>query len=597
MIRILAISIRDGFILQTSVKIWRDTITAMTAYAVKPRAPREFHDSLPHLSEAARDILFSRGINDVASAAAFISPDYDAQTHDPFLMKDMDKVVARLWKARADKEKVAVFSDYDADGIPGAVIMHDFLKKIGIEGFEIYIPHRHDEGFGLNRGAIDSFKEKGVTLLITVDCGIADVEEVAYAKSLGIDVVITDHHLPPAIMPPAFAILNPKQEGCQYPEKMLCGSGVAFKLVQAFIKKYGKELEIVEGWEKWLLDMVGIATLSDMVPLTGENRVFAVYGLKVLRKTRRVGLSALFAKLRLKREYITEDDVGFTISPRINAASRMGVARDAFVLLSTENDIEAETYADHLDHINNERKGTVAALTKEIKKILAERDEPTRHVLVIGNPHWKPALLGLAANSFANDLNKPVFVWGKDADGTIKGSCRAGGSLSVVALMEKVAEVFIEFGGHAASGGFAVVPEHVHTLEDTLSKAFEELSTGPAAVVETLYDGSLSIDDVNWDLYKGLETLAPFGTGNAKPLFIFPKALIGEVKSFGKEKNHTEVIFKNSAGRDVSAIAFFKEPSAWAQLVKGSTVALAAHIEKSTFKRYPELRLRIVDIL
>lgn len=569
----------------------------MRTYSVRPEAPKDFHAALPHIPEIARNIMFSRGISDPVSAIAFVSPNYEAHSHDPFLMKDMDRAVKRIWLAREKKEKIAVFSDYDADGIPGAVIMNDFFKKIGVEGFEIYIPHRHNEGFGLSSEAVDFFKEKNVTLLITVDCGIADVEEVRHAQSLGIDVIVTDHHLPHETLPPAFAILDPKQPGCGYPEKMLCGSGVAFKLVQAFLKKYGAEIGVPAGWEKWLLDMVGIATLSDMVPLTGENRVLAQYGLKVLKKTRREGLLALFAKQRMKREHINEDDVGFTISPRINAASRMGVARDAFTLLSTTDESEALKYADHLDHINNERKGTVAALVKEIRKIISERNDDSRNVLVVGNPHWKPSLLGLAANSFAEELGKPVFVWGRDADGMIKGSCRSGGSISVSLLMEKARDAFLDFGGHAASGGFSVAAGEIHLLEERLLAAFEALSSEPVSMADTLYDSVLRIDDVNWDVYKAIDMLAPFGTGNTKPLFIFPQAKVCEVKSFGKEKNHTEVIFRNSAGRSVSAIAFFKKPSDWKGLVEGATLDLVVHMEKSTFKNYPELRLRIIDIL
>src|SRR5581483_1794383 len=212
-----------------------------------------------------------------------------------------------------------IFSDYDADGIDGAVALHDLFRKIGYKNFEVYIPHRHNEGYGLNTEAMEEFKEAGASLVITIDCGIGDIEEVEKATALGMDIIVTDHHVPHEKLPPAYAILNPKVAGCAYPEKMLCGSGVIFKFIQAFLKKYSGEFMVNPGWEKWLLDVVGIATLSDMVPLTGENRTFAYYGLKVLKKTPRPGLSRLFTKLRIKREHISEDDVGFTITPRINA--------------------------------------------------------------------------------------------------------------------------------------------------------------------------------------------------------------------------------------------------------------------------------------
>src|SRR3989344_4561600 len=241
-------------------------------------------------SDTLSGLLVNRGITSMREAEAFISPDYKLHTHDPFLMRDMDKAVERVYKAIKNGEKIIIYSDYDADGIPGAVILYDFFKKLDVINFENYIPHRHNEGFGLNREAIDEFKTKDAKLLITIDCGAGDADEVDYANSLGLDVIITDHHELSDKIPSAFAILNPKLKNCEYPEKMLCGSGVIFKFAQAFLKKYGAEFNVPVGWEKWLLDLVGIATLSDMVPLTGENRVFAFYGLKVLKKTPRPGL-------------------------------------------------------------------------------------------------------------------------------------------------------------------------------------------------------------------------------------------------------------------------------------------------------------------
>jgi single-stranded-DNA-specific exonuclease len=569
-------------------------------------------------SDLIANLLGSRGVRNNAEAQAFISPLYESHTHDPFLMKDMDRAVDRVYRAIKENQKIVIFSDYDADGIPGGVVLHDLFKKIGKVQFENYIPHRHDEGFGLNTLAIEGFAEKDTKVMITIDCGIADIEEISLASSLGIDVIVTDHHMPARLnarlndkvgqdvsrsggphqrLPPAYAILNPKQEGCMYPEKMLCGAGVIFKFVSAFITKHGVEFDIAPGWEKWLLDMVGIATLSDMVPLTGENRVFAYYGLKVLRKTRRPGLNALYGRLRIKPSELVEDDIGFSITPRINAASRMGRPHDAFNLLATDSESEAGLLADTLEHVNNERKGTVASLVKEIRKIMSERDFSDKKVIVIGNPLWRPALLGLAANSFAGEHSKPVFLWGRDGDGAIKGSCRSGGGVSVFALMESAHEAFSDFGGHGASGGFSVVDDAVHRLEDALCGAYERMGS-VATEVENIADADISLDAVNWDTYRDIEMLAPYGTGNSKPLFLFRDALISAVRSFGKEGNHTEIIFSDSSGRKLSAIQFFVTPESFGEkATAGKKVDFVGHMEKSTFKRYPELRLRIVDIL
>ncbi len=548
-------------------------------------------------SDTVSSLLLSRGVATIKDAEAFLSPNYDAHTHDPFLMKDMDRVVERVYEAVKKGEKIVAYSDYDMDGIPGAVILHDALKKVGCTNFENYIPHRHDEGFGLHKDAIDGFKEKGASLVITIDCGITNVAEVAHANALGIDVIITDHHMPHEVLPEAFAILNPKVTGCAYPEKMLCGSGVIFKFVQALYKKYGAEFNIKEGWEKWSLDLVGMATLSDMVPLTGENRVFARYGLDVLKKTRRVGLSRLLYKLKVNREHLCEDDIGFTIAPRINAASRMGEPLAAFNLLSTDDETLAGAYADALEEVNNERKGTVASLVKEIRKKLAERDLSEKKVIVIGNPSWRPSLLGLVANPLADEFGKPAFLWGRDGDDKIKGSVRSGGKSNIVAIMEGAKDHFTHFGGHVMAGGFEVKNDMIFTLEEALNASAEKLGT----VIEEkvgFVDAHISLEDVSWTLYKDIEKLAPFGTGNPKPLFLIKGATVEDVKAFGKEKNHTEIAFRDQGGRKISAIQFFMPKSSLPKHVEAkSAIDIVAHLEKSTFKNYPELRLRIVEIL
>ncbi len=560
------------------------------------------------------NLLFYRGIKTIEEKEKFLNPDYDKHIHDPFLLKDSEKSAKRIIKAIENDEKIVIYSDYDADGIPAGVILHDLFKKIGYKNFTNYIPHRHDEGFGLNNEAIEQFAQDGVGLLITLDCGISDIEPVRLAKEKGIDVIITDHHEPhrskdgkKEILPKAFAIIDHKQNDCDYPEKILCGSGIAFKLVQAILKL--KRFDIKEGQEKWFLDMVGIATLSDMVPLIGENRIFASYGIKVLRKSPRKGLVRLLNHLKIPQRNITEDDIGFMITPRINAASRMGIPMDAFNLLSTENDDDAYRYVEHLDNINNERKGIVASLVKEVKKIINERykDNP-RNVIVIGNPDWRPSLLGLVANTCAEEYGKPAFLWGRDGDGIIKGSCRSGGTVSVVDIMHKIDKgVFMEYGGHFASGGFSVSDEAIHHLDDYLNSAFDTLQKemkNEEIVLETDYiDMELDLDKVDWDLYGDIERLAPFGVGNEKPLFIFKNIKISSIKEFGKNGNkHLELSFKKENGQTIKAVGFFMQIEKFKNkegeiLQVGDKIDLIATIEKSVFGGKVELRLRIEDII
>jgi single-stranded-DNA-specific exonuclease len=285
---------------------------------------------------------------DENAAEIFLSPEYKRDLHDPFLMRDMERACVRLYEAIENNEKIIVYADYDCDGIPGAVILVDLLKEVKYKNYEVYIPQRNSEGYGLNFEAIQKFVASDVKLIITIDLGITAIDEVAEAGVNGIDVIITDHHLPRQSLsdggsisfdlPRAYAILNPKVD--DYPEKMLCGAGVMFKFVSGFLKKYGEYYKIKPGTEKWMLDMAGLATLSDMVPLLGENRAIAFFGMKVIRKSPRPGFQKLLNKMNIDQRTISPDDIGFMVTPRLNAASRMDDPMRAFDLLSTEDEVQ-----------------------------------------------------------------------------------------------------------------------------------------------------------------------------------------------------------------------------------------------------------------
>lgn len=575
-------------------------------YVLRETVSEKIEKKLKAYIPFVRSLLCARGIDDEESAEKFLNPNYDTDLYDPYLLKDMDKVVKRILKAIEKDEKIAIFSDYDADGIPGAVVLHDFFKKIGYNNFLNYIPHRNEEGFGLNHEAIDNLARVKVKLIITIDCGITDIEQVETANNHKIDVIITDHHTPHKKLPEAFAIINPKQKGDKYPEKNLCGSGVIFKVIQALILKSHDSglkslVSIPDGWEKWLLDMVGLATLSDMVPLLGENRVLSYYGLKVLQKSKRPGIQKLLSLLRIDQRNLTEDDVGFMITPRINAASRMGIPQDAFRLLSTEDEVEAGVLVEHLNKINDERKGVVGSMIKEVKRRIEERNGDMRHVLVFGNPDWKPSLLGLVAGSFSDEHNRPAFFWGREGSNggsVIKGSCRSG-DVHVVELMEKVKDIFVDYGGHSGAGGFSILEKNIHHLEERLNEAYLELKkeVSKGTFDKVLVDRKLGLDEVCWELWREVEKFAPFGFENPKPIFLFENIEINAVKLFGKEKNHLELKFKNSNDKDVTAIAFFQNGDKYsADIKEGNKIDMVATLEKSNFRNFPELRLRIVDI-
>lgn len=549
-------------------------------------------------------LLYHRGIRDAAERDNFLNPSYDLGLNDPFLLSDMEKAVERIGRAIDGGEKIMIFSDYDADGIPGAVVFSDFFKMIGYENVGVYIPHRHDEGFGLNIGAIESIAledahQVGTKLVITIDCGITDVAEVARAKELGMDVIITDHHLPGPVLPDAFAIVDPKLSP-EYPDQMICGSGVVFKLVQGLLQKNRRG--VPEGKEKWLLDMVGIATLSDMVPLKGENRVFASYGLKVLGKSPRVGLKKLLSSLKISQKDLTEDDIAFMITPRINVASRMGNPIDAFRLLSTGDETEASELVEKLNGLNSERKGAVGAISKEIQHKVASRGLEEKKVIVLGNPSWRPAVLGLVANSLMKQYRKPVFLWGRgDSTGPahiLKGSCRSDGP-DLVALMHGVEDgIFIDRGGHKMSGGFSVSVEHVHLLDEALNATFEKIGSNASLEEELFADHILTFDDIDFRLWGIVEKMAPFGMDNLKPVFLFKGVVPADIKRFGKQKEHVDIVFIKRNGKKVSAISFFAEDDErFSNIEQGKAFDLVATLERSTFKNYPELRLRIVDVM
>ena len=544
------------------------------------------------LSPLINQLLNNRGIDSEVVAQAFLEPNYDTQLHDPLLLHDIDTACERIVAAMAAKETIAIFSDYDCDGIPGGVVLYDLFTALEYKEFINYIPHRHFEGFGLSNTAIDRLKEQGVTLIITIDCGTTNVAEVAYAAKQGIDVIITDHHEPGEGLPQAVAVVNPKLG--DYPFKDLCGAAVAFKLAQALLQK--TEHQLLPGKEKWWLDMVGIATIADMVPLTGENRVLAHYGLQVLRKSRRPGLQQLLKKAKVNQSYLNEEDVGFTIGPRINAASRMDTPEDAFYMLAETDLVAASDRVEHLEKLNQERKTQVAQMTKDLhKRVRALEELPP--VLVMGHATWRPSLVGLAATKLAEEHSRPVFLWGVDGNGVYKGSCRSAGGISVVTLMQAASDAFTEHGGHHYSGGFSVKDDYIFTLGETLVSAYEKLGNEAAIAEEVVIDAEIGLNEVTPLLIQQLRQLAPFGAGNPKPIFAFNEVVPLTVDLFGKTKEHTKLTFDTESGT-LEAIAFFRTPIQFTKEPKAAVAStLIAHIEQSFFMGRLQNRLRIIDIV
>jgi single-stranded-DNA-specific exonuclease len=558
--------------------------------------------------------LSQRGISD-AQSDAFLYPDFDAHTHDPFLLKDMQKTVDRICTAITHEEKILVYSDFDADGIPGAALMHDFFTMMGYPHVEFIAPDRHIYGFGFHPVIVKPYIDSGVSLILTIDCGIADASQSAeimeYAQQTylrGVDIVITDHHLPHEHLPEVYAIINPKQTDCLYPEKMLCGAAVIYKLIVACMKTIQRAdhmhhtqyaPRIPQGYDKWLLDLVGISTLSDMVPLTGENRTLAHFGLVVLRKSKRPGIHMLCHTNMIQKPRLVEEDVTFTMAPRINVASRLASPALAFALLTTSDVDQAESLAKELNNINTKRKTLVSNTMTKVQHILQTHDIRSSPILVVGSLDFKPPILGLVATQLIKVHKKPVFVWGQSDEGVIKGSVRSIPSVDIVELMNRAEDgVFINRGGHAQSGGFSLSKEQLSKLEPTLCAAYTDIYGDyiPAEQSHSDYVVDLEItgDDVGHDIYAQIQKLAPYGVGNEKPVCAIRDIHILSVRTFGKKKEHLEI----DCG-SFKAIQFFTEynQEQIAQIEQLSNPVIIGYIELNQFLGAREIRVKLVDIV
>ena len=561
------------------------------------------------------NLLFARKIEKKNDVENFLNPKWE-NNHNPFLFNDMKKITARLFEAIKKEQKILIFSDYDTDGIPGGALLFKFFEKIKYKNYKNFIPNRNKDGYGLTTEKAEKIKDGSIfenslfgdfeegenkyflpELVITIDCGISDIESAKILKENSIDLIITDHHRTQEKIPDCFGILNHKIPGEKYPDKNLCGCGVIFKFVQAMIleNKKRKVFETEEGFEKWLLDLVAISTVCDMVPLVGENRTFVKYGKIVLQKTKNIGISKIIEKSRIDKNNISAEDLGFMIGPRINAASRLEDPFFAFEAL-VKNNQEGIESAEYLESLNNKRKYLTAKIMKEVWKKLEGRK--LDKVIVIGNKEWPLGVLGLIAGKIADKYARPAFVWSKSLGGEkekIKGSCRSGSEFSVFSIMEKNKDLFLGFGGHTASGGFEIAEEKIHFLEQELSKCLDKVEK--AENKKVILDAKISLDDVNIANYNTIEKLAPYGMANQKPVFLFESIETFLMKDFGKNKEHLELVFKNSRNFQIKAIAFFyKDKFSLEKIKQGEKINLIASFELNRWNGGQSLRLKIEDI-
>jgi single-stranded-DNA-specific exonuclease len=523
---------------------------------------------------------------DIPDLADWLNPEFDAVIHDPYLFNQMQEFVDRISQAIEAEERIVIFSDFDTDGIPAAVMWHDFFESLGYKNYDIYIPKRDIEGFGLKPEQVEKFIDDGVDVIITVDCGIRSHAAISAAKAADLDVIILDHHVAAEKNPPADIIINPALEDEAYPFSKLCGAGVVFKALSAL--EEDDRFELPKNFSKGQLDMVAIATISDMVPLVGENRALAQFGLRLLRRTNRPGLQALYEKGRIQGRELTEIDIGFTIGSHINAASRLDQPLVAFELLATRNYAEGKKLAKELHSLYGKRKRRTAKLKVGISKTAA--DHGSSVVIAFGSKDWKPALLGPVAHGLSDTYGVPVFLWG-EADGRVKGSARAG-SHNVVAMLESIDGDLLEaYGGHEMAGGFELNGKRADEFATALAAVADKHEVAGSKALAPI---TATLADLSWELYASLEKLGPFGVGNEAPLFRIADITVDGKRLFGAGNEHVALTLTDGT-HEKEAIAFFASEAMKAAKL-GQTLAVVGALEKSTFGFKRELRFRMEEI-
>ena len=507
-------------------------------------------------------ILTARGLTTRAAREAFLQPDYTAVKHNPFLLPDMKKAVARLKQARQHGEKIVIYGDYDLDGLSATALLLDAFGKFGFEDVDAFIPNRFVEGYGMTMGAVDKVRDMGADLIVTVDTGSLCHAEIAYAASLGIDTVVTDHHNVAETPPPSVAAVNPKFPGHTYPFRDLCGAGVAFKLVQAL----QTELDgLPNGYEKWLLDLVALGTVCDIVTLADENRANVYWGLEVLKKQQRPGLKALMAVAGIEPEQVNARHLGFGLGPRMNAAGRLETAQHALDMLVARDGLAALEASEKLEELNVKRRIIQDAIFEEACQ-QAEKLADDR-VLVVSSSGWNHGVIGIVASKLVEKYKKPVFIIGERGE-EATGSARSFGDFSAADAVRAADDIIIKGGGHGAAAGVTLETEkisdfrrRVNEFYDSLQLTNQERYLLPRADVEI--DDFSEIDE---ELVENLAKMEPFGNGNPEPVVKITTASVLSARRMGADGQHVKLALRDKNGKVLQMLAFnapeefFREP-------------------------------------
>ena len=534
-------------------------------------------------------IMAKRGIKE-ENAKKFFHPQL-GDLLDPFLMKDMKTAVERLNDAMGRKERIMVYGDYDVDGCTAVALVYKFLQQY-YSNIDYYIPDRYDEGYGVSRKGIDYAKETGVKLIIILDCGIKAIEEIEYAKSIGIDFIICDHHVPDEIMPPAVAILNPKRTDDSYPFKHLCGCGVGFKFMQAFAKNNGISFSKLIP----LLDFCAVSIAADIVPVTGENRILAYHGLKMLNQNPNIGLKSIIDICGLSGRTLSMSDIVFKIGPRINASGRMENGRESVDLLVEKDFAVALKKAKHINEYNEQRKDIDKQMTEEANQIVARLETQQKHSsIVLYDENWKKGVIGIVASRLTEIYVRPTVVLTRDGD-LATGSARSVAGFDIYSAIKSCRDLLMNFGGHTYAAGLTLKWSDVKEFQRRFQQYVEEHILPEHTEASLNIDAIIDFKDITKKMHAELKKFGPFGPGNPKPLFCTTDVYdFGTSKVVGREQEHIKLELVDSKSNNVmNGIAFGQSGSA--RYIKSKrSFDIAYTIEENVFK-HNDVQLQIEDI-
>jgi len=516
--------------------------------------PKPAEEKIKHLAQALNveefiaTLLIQRGIETFEQARLFFRPSLN-DLHDPYLMKDMDKAVARIENAIANQENILIFGDYDVDGTTAVSLVSSYLKSY-YPNIATYIPDRYNEGYGISYAGIDFADDNGFSLIIALDCGIKSIDHIAYAKERNIDFIVCDHHRPGEIIPEAVAVLDPKREDCSYPYDELCGCGVGFKLIQALGTNRNQTIEDLVPY----LDLVAIAIAADIVPLTGENRVLAYFGLQVINAQPRPGIKALVHQIKKKTLDIT--DVVFIIAPRINAAGRIKHGNHAVELLSEFDFEQAQQFASEIEQYNSDRKDLDKQITKEALQQITQNQEENNFTSVVFQEDWHKGVIGIVASRLIETYYRPTLVFTKSGD-KYAASARSVKGFDVYNALEACSEHLEQFGGHMYAAGMTLKEENYQIFKNAFEKTVQETIHPDQLIPEISVDAEIDFENITPKLIRILKQFEPFGPLNMTPVFLTKKIKdTGYAKTLGSEDEHLKLFVKQNNHEGLAAIGF-----------------------------------------